>query len=72
MHHIQFLAKKSIEKKISVANTSFSDYIDFWLDSIHCYCKDIKDCTGNAIKTSVIMVLTGIDKLKIPEENLKV
>ncbi|CAG2217899.1 unnamed protein product [Mytilus edulis] len=62
---------KPIQKHQQLEAESSGDYIDFWLDSIHCFCKDIKDCTGHAIKTSVIMVFTGIDKLEIPEENLK-
>ncbi|CAC5404120.1 unnamed protein product [Mytilus coruscus] len=46
----------------SVNFDTIGDYIDFWFDSIHCFCKD-----PSAVKLSphVIMVCTGTDK--IPE-----
>ncbi|XP_052072270.1 uncharacterized protein LOC127710457 isoform X2 [Mytilus californianus] len=51
---------------------SSGDYIDFWLDSIHCYCEDIKNSIANEKYPSVIMVCAGIDKLKVSDEDLKI
>lgn len=47
-----------------------SEYIDFWLDSIHCFREDIKESIANKPYPSVIMVCTGIDK--VPDKDKEV
>ncbi|CAG2184693.1 unnamed protein product [Mytilus edulis] len=42
---------------------TIGDYIDFWFDSIHCFCSD--PSAVNELRPHVIMVCTGTDK--VPE-----
>lgn len=54
---------KDVEyKTLSVSDYSFSDYIDFWLDSIHCYSKGIKNSKSETKIPPVIMADTCTDK----------
>ncbi|CAG2250916.1 unnamed protein product [Mytilus edulis] len=46
-------------------------YIDFWLDSIHCFRKYIQESTGNVLRPPVIVVCTGIDKVAEDKEAKK-
>ncbi|XP_076115884.1 uncharacterized protein LOC143083515 [Mytilus galloprovincialis] len=52
---------KAIKHDEELDFDSVGDYIDFWLDSIHCFCKDL-----SAVKLCppVILVCTGIDKIE--------
>ncbi|CAC5414038.1 unnamed protein product [Mytilus coruscus] len=40
---------------------SIGDYIDFWFDSIHCFCKDL---SAVELCPPVIMICTGTDRIK--------
>ncbi|CAG2217722.1 TTN [Mytilus edulis] len=59
---------KTYENMIEKEFDSIGEYIDFWLDNIHCYCTDDKNtpmqCNedGN-LNPPVIIVGTGIDKI---------
>ncbi|CAG2256069.1 unnamed protein product [Mytilus edulis] len=46
---------------------SIEDYIDFWFDCIHCFCKDGSDHTDQ-LCPPVLMVCTGTDKVEKVEE----
>ncbi|XP_071181256.1 uncharacterized protein [Mytilus edulis] len=50
---------------------SRGDYIDFWLDSIHCIRDDIQESKAKEIHPPVLMVVTGIDKVENKEDVMK-
>ncbi|XP_063400197.1 obscurin-like [Mytilus trossulus] len=41
--------------------TCIGDYVDFWFDSVHCFCKDH---SAEKLSPPVIMVCTGTDKFE--------
>lgn len=55
-----------------MSNYSLSDYIDFWLDSIHCYSKDGKNNKSETKGPPVIMADTCTDKAPDKEVKYKV
>ncbi|VDI26341.1 Hypothetical predicted protein [Mytilus galloprovincialis] len=59
---------KTYENMIEKEFDTIGEYIDFWLDNIHCYCTDDKNTQtqGNkdgVLNPPVIIVGTGIDKI---------
>ncbi|CAG2227755.1 unnamed protein product [Mytilus edulis] len=56
---------KTYENMIEKEFDSIGEYIDFWLDNIHCYCTDDKKTPtqGHILNPPVIIVGTGIDKI---------
>ncbi|CAG2212157.1 unnamed protein product [Mytilus edulis] len=61
---------KTYENMIEKEFDSIGEYIDFWLDNIHCYCTDDKNtsmqCNDDLdLNPPVIIVGTGIDKIPL-------
>ncbi|VDI65638.1 Hypothetical predicted protein [Mytilus galloprovincialis] len=61
---------KTYENMIEKEFDTIGEYIDFWLDNIHCYCTDDKNAPtkGNkdgVLNPPVIVVGTGIDKIPL-------
>ncbi|CAG2246264.1 unnamed protein product [Mytilus edulis] len=56
---------KTYENMIEKEFDTIGEYIDFWLDNIHCYCTDDKKTStkGHILNPPVIIVGTGIDKI---------
>ncbi|CAG2223809.1 unnamed protein product [Mytilus edulis] len=57
-----FTAQQSVQQSRS---TLIKEYIDFWLDNIHCYSLNDEDDLPNP---PVILIGTGMDKIKNEEE----
>ncbi|CAG2250963.1 unnamed protein product [Mytilus edulis] len=65
---------KTYENMIEKEFDSIGEYIDFWLDNIHCYCTDDKKTQTQGSKDMVlnppvIIVGTGIDKIPDNDRN---
>ncbi|XP_063411263.1 uncharacterized protein LOC134694196 [Mytilus trossulus] len=59
---------KTYENMIEKEFDTIGEYIDFWLDNIHCYCTDDKKTAAqenldSVLNPPVIIVGTGIDKI---------
>ncbi|XP_063412340.1 uncharacterized protein LOC134695076 isoform X2 [Mytilus trossulus] len=69
-------AAKTYNKMIEREFDSIGEYIDFWLDNIHCYSRDDSNTSkhhneNNLLNPPVIIVGTGIDKLSEVEGKKK-
>ncbi|CAG2191120.1 TTN [Mytilus edulis] len=61
---------KTYENMIEKEFDSIGEYIDFWLDNIHCYCTDDKNTSmecheDGTLNPPVIIIGTGIDKIPL-------
>ncbi|CAG2239834.1 unnamed protein product [Mytilus edulis] len=63
---------KTYENMIEKEFDSIGEFIDFWLDNIHCYCTDDKNTSMKCndemdLNPPVIIVGTGIDKIPLDD-----
>lgn len=68
LKHVKFSHVYKLFMILIVHYLSISEYIEFWLDNIHCYCTDFhtasSQCKENMeLNPPVIIVGTGIDKI---------